>query len=91
MIEKALKLLELISQQTELNIPELTSKTGYTAHEVESFIGSDLTSLAKQLDICPEIICFIFPAEDDDESEGEDENGDNQEKPSDKIQLISGL
>jgi hypothetical protein len=89
MIEKALKLLELISQQTELNIPELTSKTGYTAHEVESFIGSDLTSLAKQLDICPEIICFIFPAEDDDESEGEDD--DNQEKPSDKIQLISGL
>ena len=91
MIEKALKLLELISQQTELNIPELTSKTGYTAHEVESFIASDVTSLAKQLDICPEIICFIFPAEDDDESEGEGENDDNQEKQSEKIQFISGL
>lgn len=43
---------------------------------VEAVINKDIISLERQLDICPDVVCIISPAEDDDKEKDDDEEKD---------------
>ena len=64
------KLLNTAELNAELNIEQSTA-----------IITKDLVSLERQLDICPDIVCILAPAEDD-EKEDTNEEDTNEDHPS---------
>jgi len=48
----------------------------------EFIINKDVTSLERQLDVCPDIVCAVFPAEDDEEEKDDEKDDDSTEETS---------
>lgn len=40
----------------------------------KAIISKDVVSLERQLDVCPDIVCLVAPAEDEEENEQEDKD-----------------
>ena len=66
------------SIQSAEDITQLLNDNKIDEEIANSIITKDVTSLERQLDVCPDIVCFVAPAEDDDE-ESEDDQGSNEE------------
>lgn len=70
-----------VSLQNEQAIKSLLATAEINPEQSEAIITKDVTSLERQLDICPDIVCTFFPAEDDaPEEEKEEENTDGEIK-----------
>ncbi len=74
--------LAQIASDASLQTPAATEQL-LTEHNIDAaisaaIIAKDVTSLERQLDVCPDIVCFVAPAEDD-ESESESESDDSSE------------
>ncbi len=70
--------------QSEQAIEELLTTTEVNAEQAEAIINKDVTSLERQLDVCPDIVCVVAPAEDDDK-EKDDEDDDSTEETSNRV------
>ncbi|AAZ25858.1 hypothetical protein [Colwellia psychrerythraea] len=79
-MSKVIKALEKMGQDSsldnELAITLLLTSLKINTNQIESIINNDIASLKQELDICPDIKCFIIPAEDDDETNDEQESAD---------------
>ncbi|MCW8832878.1 MAG: hypothetical protein OQK09_11605 [Colwellia sp.] len=49
-------------------------------------INKDVVSLERQLDVCPDVVCFLVPAEDDEQSE---DNGSEESETNIKL-IVNG-
>ena len=84
-MSKAIEVLTQMSSnaslQTENNehaLEQLLIATDLESEQAEAIINRDVTSLERQLDICPDIVCVVVPAEDDDEKDDDDnKDGDD--------------
>lgn len=91
-MSKVIEVLETMACDANLNsqaaVEELLNNAEINAEinaeQSEAIITKDVTSLERQLDICPDIVCVFVPAEDD-EPEQETEEGD--EKSDENIKL----
>ena len=76
---KAIQVLEQMANDASLQNPQATEQLLIDNNIEESIaaaiINKDVISLERQLDVRPDIVCFVAPAEDDDE-EKDDDNGD---------------
>jgi len=86
-MSQVIKLLERMASdatlQTEDNVKNLVESSELSEELKTSFLNKDTVALSKQLDIAPDVVCFVLPAEDDEPSEGdEDQNDDEQETQS---------
>ena len=76
-MSKVIQVLEQMGSdgncQSEQAIDQLLATTEVNAEQAEAIINKDVTSLERQLDVCPDIVCIILPA-DDEEGEGEDDS-----------------
>ena len=73
------------SLQTEQAIEQLLTTTEVDAEQAEAIISKDVTSLERQLDVCPDIVCLILPAEDDDEEKDDDKDDDDSAEETSNI------
>ena len=81
-MSKVIQVLEAMAQLPHAEIEKLVTQANITADQAEAILNKDVTSLERQLDICPEIICFFVPAEDDEPSEQENEDDKTDESKS---------
>ncbi len=78
-MNKALQLLESMGQQANVDIEELIKQSNINNKQAKAIRAKDTISLENQLDICPDVYCFLVPAEDDEaESEKDEEQPDTQ-------------
>ncbi len=75
-----IKLLERLGQDSSLqlkeNVEALLADANLDEELKTALLNKDVVSLERQLDVCPDIFCMMFPAEDEpkeDEGEGEEE------------------
>jgi len=74
-----IKLLEELGQNAKLQLKDEVEKAiveSELAEEVKTaLLTKDTVTLEKQLDVCPDIFCILFPAEDEEseDSPSEDE------------------
>lgn len=71
-MNKVVEILARLGQEANTGIESLLAEADMDINQRKALINKDTTSLERQLDICPDIKCFIIPAEDD-------ESGDEQE------------
>ena len=57
------------SEQSEQAIEQLLITAEVNAEQTEAIIHNDVTSLERQLEVRPDIVCSVHPAEDDDDKE----------------------
>lgn len=63
------------SCQNEAEVEDLLTRVELDGEIAEAIINKDIATLERQLDVRPDIVCMLVPAEDDDE-EKEDDNKD---------------
>lgn len=81
-VKKMSKVIQVLAQmasdsslQNEQAVEALLTTAEINAEQSEAIINQDAISLERQLDICPDIFCVLFPAEDGEEpSENEEES-----------------
>ena len=44
---------------------------------INAIVSKDVTKLERQLDVCPDIVCILVPAEDEDSEENTDDKTDS--------------
>ncbi|MDO6639077.1 hypothetical protein BCU94_18325 [Shewanella sp. 10N.286.52.C2] len=81
-----IQLLERMGQDADLQNPlslaDAISTSNLTPELKQALSSNDITSLEKQLDICPDIVCMMLPAEG--EKPAEDEKPADESQPEDK-------
>lgn len=70
-MNKVVEILTEMAQNSSSDIEQLVTQV--TSEQAEAIINKDITSLERQLDICPDIKCFLIPAEDEEPSKKEEE------------------
>ena len=65
------------SLQSSESIEALLVSTDINAEQNEAIITKDVASLERQLDICPDVYCMLFPAEDDEAETNDDKDEDD--------------
>ncbi|KGJ89692.1 hypothetical protein [Colwellia psychrerythraea] len=77
-MNKVIQVLEQMasdsSLQNKTDIETLLTTAKIKTGQSEAIIAKNVVSLERQLDICPDIICFLVPAEDDDKDSETDED-----------------
>lgn len=61
------------SLQNEPSVKDLLTTAEINIEQSEAIIAKDITSLERQLDICPDFFCAFIPAEDDEQPKDEEE------------------
>jgi len=79
-MSKAILLLEAMAQLAHADIDKLIAQTTITTEQAEAIRTKDIISLERQLDICPDIFCFLIPAEDDEPVKEDEENEESSIK-----------
>lgn len=79
-MSKVIQVLEAMAQQANTDVEKLVALAEINAEQAEAIINKDVTSLERQLDICPAIVCSFFPAEDDEPEDEEEEKTDDEIK-----------
>lgn len=85
-VEKMSNLIQVLAKMAsdsslhnEAAIEALLASNDINTEQSEAIIAKDVTSLERQLDICPDIVCVLLPAEDDDvPTEDESENEEDK-------------
>ncbi|TWX64750.1 hypothetical protein ESZ36_18800 [Colwellia demingiae] len=72
-MSKVIQVLEKIGQMADADIAQILLDNKLNAALSEAVINKNVVSLERQLDICPEIVCFLLPAKDEDEEESNTE------------------
>jgi hypothetical protein len=84
-----IKLLEQMGQnallQNEEAVEQLLSASEINEEAKNLIIKKDAVALARQLDVCPDIVCILFPAEDD-----QAEENDKEEEKTEIKSVING-
>lgn len=75
-MNKVIEILARLGQEANTDIESLLAKSDTDVYQSKALINKDITSLERQLDICPDIKCFIIPAEDDDS--GDEQESENE-------------
>jgi len=88
-MSKAVQLLETMAQLAHADIEKLIAQTTINTELAEAIRAKDIISLERQLDICPDIYCVMFPAEDDDNTEESD--GETEENSSSEVQSVANI
>lgn len=77
-MSKVIQVLEQMSCdadcQSENAINNLLVATELDTEITEAIVNKDVISLERQLDVRPDIVCFIGTPEDEDDEDGEDED-----------------
>ena len=73
-MSKVIQVLEAMAQLSNADVEKLVAQAEINAEQAEAIINKDVTSLERQLDICPDIKCLLVPAEDDEEEKEEEED-----------------
>ncbi len=81
-MSKAIQVLESMAQQADVDVEKLLTNSEINAEQSKAIINKDITSLERQLDICPDIVCTFAPAEDDEPEEESEEEKTNDETKS---------
>jgi hypothetical protein len=81
-MSKVIQVLEAMAQLSNADVARLVAQADITEEQAEAIINKDVTSLERQLDICPDVYCLFFPAEDDDKTEQENEDDKTDETKS---------
>ena len=71
-MSKVIQVLEAMAQLSNADVAQLVAQADITAEQAEAVINKDVTSLERQLDICPDVYCLLVPAEDDEKEEDDD-------------------
>ncbi len=85
-MSKVIEVLETMARNANLNnqaaVEVLINNAEINAEQSKAIIAKDVTSLERQLDICPDVYCILFPAEDespeDSDAPSEEENDNTQ-------------
>ncbi|ARD21323.1 MULTISPECIES: hypothetical protein [Shewanella] len=83
-----IKLLERMGQESGLTESAIEFETAITESNLneelkKSMLSRDIVALEKSLDICPDVVCVLFPAE-------EEETKEEDKKPSeDKTEIAA--
>ena len=81
-MNKVIEILESMGSNAELSsleaVDTLLTKTEIHEEQSKAIITKDVTSLERQLDICPDIYCLLLPADDEEEKDSETDQ-DNTE------------
>jgi len=81
-----IQLLERMGQEANLQDKDKLEQAIETAeleHSLKkSLLNKDKSTLERQLDICPDIVAFLFPAEDDQPQKEE------EEQPKEEIRAV---
>ncbi len=77
------------SLQNEDAIQNILTSTELESEITQAIANKDVISLARQLDVCPDIVCIIH-APDDDEKEEEKED-DDEDSTEESNQIIIGF
>lgn len=67
------------SLQNNESIEALLVSTDINAEQSEAIIAKDIITLERQLDICPDVYCMLFPAEDDEAEANDDKDEDKDD------------
>jgi hypothetical protein len=73
-MSKVVQLLEAMAQLAHADIEQLLTQADINAEQADTIRTKDIISLERQLDICPDIFCFLIPAEDDQPVKEDEEN-----------------
>jgi len=65
--------------QSPESVTEFVNQSELSAELQTALIEQDVTTLERNLDICPDIVCIIMAPEDDEPSEEDDEQKDSPE------------
>jgi len=65
--------------QSEQAIEQLLAASEVNAEQTEAIMTKDVISLERQLDVCPDIVCLLVPAEDDEKEDKEKEDEDDND------------
>ena len=76
-MSKVIQVLEAMAQEANVDIEQLLTIAEIDSTQAEAIVTKDITSLKKQLDICPDFVCALIPAEDDEAEKEEDKNEDD--------------
>tara|TARA_B110001454_G_C12507662_1_gene345411 strand:+ start:161 stop:436 length:276 start_codon:yes stop_codon:yes gene_type:complete len=71
--------------QSEDAIETLLVSAELETEITEAIINKDVISLERQLDVCPDIVCLVLPAEDDDEKDDDNDDQDSTEETSNSV------
>lgn len=71
---------KLQSEQNTQAIVQLLATNEIDTEQAEAILNKDITSLERQLDVRPDIVCLIVPA--DDEQDGDNDENDSTEETS---------
>jgi hypothetical protein len=85
-MNKIIEALDSIASNAKFNssitIQELMKSMDVNEEQAKAIQNKNISSLKRQLDICPDIYCILFPAEDENSEESEkpaeDEDHNNQ-------------
>ena len=79
-----IQLLERMGQEANLQnraqLEQVINATELEQPLKESLLNNDKMTLERQLDICPDIVAFLFPAEDDQPQDNEDDKEEEKEQ-----------
>lgn len=82
-MSKAIQVLAQMASDSNLQnsqeVEALLASTSIDSEQKEAIITNDVTSLERQLDICPDIVCLILPADDEENEQQEGEDSNNNE------------
>jgi hypothetical protein len=84
-MSKVIQVLEAMAQLPHAEIEKLVTQANITADQAEAILNKDVTSLERQLDICPDIYCLLFPAEDE-----SSEDNESEENTTDIKSIVNG-
>ena len=92
-MSKVIQVLEQMgndaSLQSEQAIEQLLATAEVNAEQAQAIINKDTIMLERQLDVCPDIVCLLVPAEDDEKEEG-DEKEESDTNTSDIKSIVNG-
>ena len=77
-MSKAVQLLEAMAKLAHADIEQLLAQAEINAEQAEAIRNKDIVSLERQLDIYPDIVCFMIPAEDDEPAEKDESENENE-------------
>lgn len=80
MKKQTLELLETLGLETAFDTDKATSDIEISAEVLEAIEERDIESLEALLGARTNLVCGIFPAEDDDDQEEDDREVDDEEK-----------
>lgn len=94
-MNNVIKILESMGSNLQFSnliaLGSLLTDIKVNSEQSKAIMTKDVSSLEKQLDICPDIYCLLFPAEDgEEEKESDTEQENTEQENTEKNSVING-